>query len=99
MAEALGVAKPDRFSQYWRMGDAEAVKEASRRNWESWGYTEEEALALAHKYFLPTYGRDVTACPCNGACTQTGAEWLGFGKKKGLTELPQVTAKPMTENA
>ena len=42
-AEALGVAKPDRFSEYWRLGDPEKVKEAARPNWESWGMSEEEA--------------------------------------------------------
>ena len=37
---------------------------------------EEEALALAHKYFVPSYAVNAPDCPCNGACTRTGATWL-----------------------
>jgi hypothetical protein len=76
LAEALGVGKPDRFSEYWRLGDAEKVVEASRANWESWGINEEEALRLAHKYFIPSYAENVPDCPCHGECTRTGAAWL-----------------------
>jgi Fe-S oxidoreductase len=76
LARALGVAKPDRFSEYWRLADPEQVMEASRPNWSSWGITEDEALGLAHKYFVPSYAEDVPDCPCNGACTRTGAAWL-----------------------
>jgi hypothetical protein len=76
LAAALGVAKPDRFSEYWRLGDPRKVVEASRPNWESWEMTYEEALALAHKYFVPSYAEDVPDCPCNGECTRTGAQWL-----------------------
>jgi Fe-S oxidoreductase len=77
LAEALGVAKPDRFSAYWRMADAQKVMEASRPNWESWGITDDEALRLAHKYFIPSYAVNVPDCPCAGQCSRTGAAWLG----------------------
>lgn len=76
LAEALGVSMPDRFSQYWRLGDAHKVMEASRRNWESWGISEARALELAHKYFIPSYAVNAPECSCNGACTRTGANWL-----------------------
>lgn len=76
LAMALGVAKPDRFSEYWRLADPQKVMEASRPNWSSWGISEDEALRLAHKYFVPSYAQDVPDCPCNGACTATGATWL-----------------------
>ena len=76
LAEALGVSKPDRFSEYWRLGDPRKVMEASRANWESWGISEDEALRLAHKYFVPSYAADAPDCPCNGECTRTGAVWL-----------------------
>jgi Fe-S oxidoreductase len=76
LAEALGVGKPDRFSEYWRLGDPQQVLEASRPNWESWGISADEALRLAHKYFTPSYAADVPECPCNGECTRTGAAWL-----------------------
>jgi Fe-S oxidoreductase len=76
LAEALGVASPDRFSAYWRLGDPEQVVAASRPNWESWGIDEDEARRLAHKHFVPSYAADVPDCPCNGECTRTGAAWL-----------------------
>jgi hypothetical protein len=76
VAAALGVDNPDRFSEYWRLADPEKVKEASRPNWESWGFSEEEALRLAHKYFVPSYGVTVPDCPCAGECTRTGAAFL-----------------------
>jgi Fe-S oxidoreductase len=76
LAHALGVSKPDRFSEYWRLGDPEKVMEASRANWESWGISEEEALRLAHKHFVPSYASNVPDCPCHGECTRTGAAWL-----------------------
>jgi hypothetical protein len=76
LAQALGVGKPDRFSEYWRLGDADKVVEASRPNWESWGINEGEALRLAHKHFTPSYASAVPDCPCHGECTRTGAAWL-----------------------
>jgi Fe-S oxidoreductase len=76
LATALGVSKPDRFSEYWRLADPQKVMEASRPNWSSWGISEQEALQLAHKYFVPSYAVNVPDCPCNGACTATGATWL-----------------------
>jgi Fe-S oxidoreductase len=76
LARALGVGKPDRFSEYWRLADPRKVMEASRPNWSSWGITEQEALQLAHKYFVPSYAVNAPDCPCNGACTATGAAWL-----------------------
>ncbi len=76
LADALGVSKPDRFSEYWRLGDPEKVVAASRANWESWGIDEEEARFLAHKHFVPSYAQNVPDCPCNGECTRTGAAWL-----------------------
>jgi heterodisulfide reductase subunit D len=76
LASALGVANPDRFSEYWRLGDPYKVMEASRPNWSSWGISEEEALRMAHKYFVPSYATNAPDCPCNGACTRTGATWL-----------------------
>lgn len=76
VAEALGVSKPDRFSELWRLGDPEKVVAASRASWESWGIGEDEASRLAHKYFVPSYAMDAPDCPCNGECTRTGANFL-----------------------
>lgn len=82
LADALGVSKPDRFSEYWRLGDPAKVMEASRPNWSSWGITEDEALRLAHKYFTPNYGVDIPDCPCNGACSATGSDWLNINERQ-----------------
>jgi Fe-S oxidoreductase len=76
LAEALGVSMPDRFSEYWRLGDPYKIMEAARPNWQSWGISEADALELAHKYFIPSYAVDAPECPCNGACSRTGANWL-----------------------
>jgi hypothetical protein len=76
LAGIPGVGKPDRFSEYWRLSDAEKVKEASRPNWESWDIAEEDALRFAHVYVVPSYGTNTTECPCNRARTRTGASWL-----------------------
>ncbi|MBM4421164.1 MAG: (Fe-S)-binding protein [Chloroflexi bacterium] len=92
LAEALGVGMPDRFSEYWRLGDPVKVKEASRRNSESWGTTEDEALALAHKYFVPSYAVDQPDCPCNGECTRTGAQWLS-AKRIDRDRLNELTVR------
>jgi len=89
LARALGVEQPDRFSEYWRLGDPAKVVAASRRNWESWGWTEPEAYALAHKYFVPSYV-EAPECPCNGACSRTGAAWLSANKIERGTALPVI---------
>ena len=77
LAEALGVAKPDRFSQYWRMGDPAAGRRGVAAELGVLGLiTEQEALALAHKYFVPSYAARAPECPCNGTCSRTGSDWL-----------------------
>lgn len=83
LAQALGVAKPDRFSEYWRLGDPVKVMEAARANWSSWGITEDEALRLAHKYFIPNYAETIPDCPCGGTCSATGSAWLDIDERQG----------------
>ena len=90
IAAALGVSKPDRFSEYWRLGDGQKVKEASRRNWESWGISEDDALRLAHKYFTPKHAEDQPECPCNGECTRTGPNWETPRRVSRDKELPVI---------
>jgi Fe-S oxidoreductase len=82
LAEALGVSVPDRFSEYWRLADPVKVMEASRANWSSWGISEEEALRLAHKHFVPSYAENIPQCPCNGDCSATGADWLDIHERE-----------------
>jgi heterodisulfide reductase subunit D len=95
VAEALGVGKPDRFSEYWRLGEPAKVVEASRPNWESWGYSEAEAYRLAHRYFVPSYAVNAPDCPCNGECTATGASFLSAHKIDRAKELPMVEPKDL----
>jgi Fe-S oxidoreductase len=95
VAEALGVGKPDRFSEYWRLGEPAKVVEASRRNWESWGYSEAEAYRLAHRYFVPSYAVNAPDCPCNGDCTRTGASFLSAHKIDRTKQLPMVEQKDL----
>jgi hypothetical protein len=95
VAEALGVGKPDRFSEYWRLGEPAKVVEASRRNWESWGYDEKEAYSLAHKYFVPSYAVNAPDCPCNGECSRTGAAYMSAHKIDRLKPLPMVEQKDL----
>lgn len=95
MADALGVGKPDRFSEYWRLGEPAKVVAASRRNWESWGYSEAEAYRLAHRYFVPSYAVNAPDCPCNGECTRTGASFLSAHKVDRTKALPMVEQKDL----
>jgi Fe-S oxidoreductase len=95
VAEALGVGKPDRFSEYWRLGEPAKVVEASRPNWESWGYSEAEAYRLAHRYFVPSYAVNAPDCPCNGECTRTGASFLSAHKIDRTKQLPMVEQKDL----
>ena len=94
VAEALGVSMPDRFSEYWRLGDVDRVLERSRPNWESWGIDETEARRLVHRYFIPSY-IDAPDCPCNGECTRTGASFLSAHKIDRTQALPMVAAKDL----
>jgi Fe-S oxidoreductase len=94
VAEALGVSKPDRFSQYWRTGDVEQVLELSRPNWESWDIDEAEARRLVHRYFVPSY-ISAADCPCNGECTRTGASFLTAHKIDRTQALPMVAQKDL----
>jgi Fe-S oxidoreductase len=91
LAKALGVSAPDRFSEYWRLADPVKVMEASRPNWSSWGISEEDALRLAHKYFVPSYAENLPDCPCNGACSATGASWLDTHDRR--EETPEEASR------
>ena len=94
VAEALGVSKPDRFSEYWRLGDEKEILERSRPNWESWGIDEAEAKRLVHRYFVPSYIQ-APDCPCNGECTRTGASFLSAHKIDRMQQVPMVAQKDL----
>ena len=65
LAEALGVASEDRFSAYWHLADPDLVTALSRPEWESWGLTEDEALAAARRHFTPQHAAEVQQCDCD----------------------------------
>jgi len=66
VADALGCAEPDRFQQLWRMGDTEAIVEATRPNWSSWGITETAARWLAVRQFDTGHTGVDPKCGCGG---------------------------------
>jgi Fe-S oxidoreductase len=66
LAEALGVGVEDRFTAYWHLGDPELIVERARPEWESWGLTEQQALAAARRHFVPEFAVDVHHCDCGG---------------------------------
>jgi Fe-S oxidoreductase len=74
LAEALGVPVEDRFTRYWHLGDPEEIVERSRAEWQSWGMTEEQALDVSRRHFVPAYAVDVHQCDCGGTgCGSGGA--------------------------
>ena len=84
LAEALGVAYPDRFTSYWHLADPEEIVRLSRAEWESWGMTEEEALDAASRHFVPEYAADVHHCNCGGAgCGRQVADLIRGEAQRG----------------
>src|SRR6266536_1162525 len=63
LAEALGCAQPDRNQALWRLGDLDAMVQASRPRWEVWGIEEGEARRLLQKFFVSSYAEAVPQCP------------------------------------
>jgi Fe-S oxidoreductase len=68
LAEALGVAHPDRYQAASQLGDTDAIVEQTRPIWSQWGMTREKAYETARSMFDPNYGV---------------AEMCGCGKKAG----------------
>ena len=68
MAQALGVHIPDRFQHLWQLGDVDAIVEASRPRWTSWGVDEVKAREMVQKHFVTEYAGSVQRCPCEGSC-------------------------------
>ncbi|MGH3462254.1 MAG: heterodisulfide reductase-related iron-sulfur binding cluster [Kribbellaceae bacterium] len=67
LAEALDCSHPNRYDQFWKLGDPEAVVEQSRPYWESWGMTPAQARDIAYKNFHPHYSGFLnTDCACGG---------------------------------
>jgi Cysteine-rich domain len=77
IAEALGVAVLDRFQMLWQLGDPAKVLAATRKNWESWGISEESARESITKFFDPAYAAAIQRCPCEGTCSVTSSSMAG----------------------
>lgn len=72
LAEALGVACPDRYGAAVLLGDPAAAVEQLRPVWSSWGITEQRARELADALFAPAFAAGPSHCTCGGggACRE-----------------------------
>jgi hypothetical protein len=66
LADALGVASPDRYQAACKLGDPEAIVEQTRPMWTSWGLSEERARTLSQAIFDPAYAAGPSRCACGG---------------------------------
>jgi hypothetical protein len=66
LADALGVANPDRYQAACRLGDPEAILEQTRPMWTSWSLSEERARTLSRAIFDPAYAAGPSRCACGG---------------------------------
>jgi transcriptional regulator with XRE-family HTH domain len=67
LAEALGCDHADRYQAATRLGDPREFARQTRPVWESWGMTEERALALAETISDPTFADRRSDCGCGGS--------------------------------
>lgn len=87
LAEALGVAHPDRYLAASRLGEIQAIVAQTRPIWTAWGMSEERAHETARGMFDPVYQ---TAGGCTGCgrgpgerCGHSGGEVIGIDVLKG----------------
>jgi hypothetical protein len=85
LADALGVANPDRYQAAARLGDPEAVLEQTRPIWRSWGMREDRARSLVAKIFAPALA-DGLHCACGGTGGCRGEE---------LIDIDVISGKPL----
>jgi hypothetical protein len=85
LADALGVAHPDRYQAACRIGDPEAVLEQTRPMWTSWHMPEARARELVAKIFAPALA-DGLHCGCGGTGGCRGEE---------LIDIDVLTGKPL----
>ena len=77
LAEALGVAHPDRYQAASMLGDTDAIVEQTRPIWSEWGMTRERAFDTAKSMFDPAYATADSACGCGkGPGERCGDEHL-----------------------
>ena len=85
LADALGVAHPDRYQAALRIGDPAAVLEQTRPIWQSWNLREERARELVSRIFAPEFS-DGSACGCGGTGACGGRD---------VIDLDVLTAQPV----
>jgi hypothetical protein len=89
LADALGVAHPDRYQAAACIGDPEAVLEQTRPIWSSWGMREERARSLVATIFTPALA-DGVHCRCGGSGGCRGEE---------LIDIDVLSGKPLARGA
>jgi Fe-S oxidoreductase len=87
LAEALGVAHPDRYLAASRLGDTDAIVEQTRPIWSQWGMTREKAYETARGMFDPAY-QTVDMCGCG----KSAADRCGHDELIPIDVLKGVTA-------
>jgi Fe-S oxidoreductase len=87
LAEALGVAHPDRYQAASRLGDTDAIVEQTRPIWSQWGMTREKAYETARAVFDPAYG---VADMCG--CGKSAGDRCGHDELIPIDVLKGVTA-------
>ena len=83
LAEALGVAHPDRYQAASRLGDTDAIVEQTRPIWSQWGMTREKAFETARGMFDPAYQTADSQC----ACGKSAGERCGTGGGEHLISI------------
>jgi transcriptional regulator with XRE-family HTH domain len=89
LAEALGVAHPDRYQAASRLGDTDAIVEQTRPIWSQWGMTREKAFETARGMFDPAYQTVDSQC----ACGKGADERCGNGGGKHLISIDVLQRK------
>jgi len=75
LAEALGVAHPDRYQAASALGDTDAIVDQTEPIWSQWGMTREKAFETARGMFDPAYQTADSKC----ACGKSAGERCGNG--------------------
>ncbi|MGH2491979.1 MAG: heterodisulfide reductase-related iron-sulfur binding cluster, partial [Candidatus Limnocylindria bacterium] len=87
LAEALGVAHPDRYQAASRLGDTDAIVEQTRPIWSQWGMSRDRAFETARGMFDPVY-QTVDMCGCG----KSAADRCGHDEVIPIDVLKGVTA-------
>jgi Fe-S oxidoreductase len=91
VAEALGVAHPDRYQAATRIGDPKEIVEQTRPVWSTWDITEGRALELAKLIVDPRYAAGLTQHAC-------GRDGGSCGEKLISVDILTATSRPKASN-